>query len=144
MAKHPIPQETKEAIATALKQDTREGFLRALGTRGIAAMLYENVAGVIYGVTYIDHTSQTVFKGSALGKEYSASIINRQYGVLLPGKEEEEPHLHQSEPERKEPGLVEGLLDIFSLESYPYPGEDLPQSPYGKKKKRKRRGPRLG
>ncbi len=144
MAKHPIPQETKEAIATALKQDTRQGFLKELSGKGIAAMLYENVAGVIYGVTYIDHTSKTVFKGSALGKEYSASVINRQYGTVLPGKEEEEPRLHQSEPEGKEPGLVEGLLDIFSPESYPYPGEDLPQSPYGKKKKRKRRGPRLG
>ena len=144
MAKHPIPEGTKEAIATALKQDTREGFLRALGTRGIAAMLYQNDAGVIYGVTYIDHTSKNVFKGSALGKEYSASVINRQYGTVLPGKEEEEPLLRPIEPERKEPGLMEGLLDVFSLESYPYPAEDLPQNPYGKKKKRKRKGPRLG
>lgn len=144
MAKHPIPQETKEAIATALKQDTCQGFLKELSGKGIVATLYENVAGVIYGVTYIDHTSKTVFKGSALGKEYSASVINRKYGTVLPGKEEEEPRLHQSEPVGKEPGPVEGLLDIFSPESYPYPGEDLPQSPYGKKKKRKRRGPRLG
>lgn len=144
LAKHPIPEGTKEAIATALKQDTRQEFLQALSKKGIAATLYENVAGVIYGVTYIDHTSKTVFKGSALGKEYSASVINRQYGTVLPGKEEEEPRLHQSEPVGKEPGLVEGLLDIFSPESYPYPGEDLPQSPYGKKKKRKRRRPRLG
>lgn len=144
MAKHPIPQRTKEAIATALKQDTRQGFLRALATEGIAAMLYENAAGVIYGVTYIDHTSKTVFKGSALGKEYSASVINRQYGVVLRGKEEEAPALHPTAPERKEPGLVEGLLDIFSLEPYPYPEEDMPANPYGKKKKRKRKGPRLG
>lgn len=142
MAKHPLPEGTKETIATALKQDTRLGFFRLLGTGGINAKLYENAEGVIYGVTYIDHTSKTVFKGSALGKEYSASAINRQYGVALPGKEA--PLLHRSEPERKEPGLVEGLLDIFSPESYPYPGEDLPQSPYGKKKKRKRRGPHLG
>lgn len=144
MAKHPIPERTKEAIATALKQDTRQGFLQELSGKGIAAMLYQNDAGVIYGVTYIDHTSKTVFKGSSLGKEYSASVINRQYGVVLPGKEEEAPALHPIKPERKEPGLVEGLLDIFSPESYPYPADDLPQSPYGKKKKRKRRGPHLG
>ena len=144
MAKHPVPGGTKEAIATALKQDTRQGFLRELTGKGITAMLYENAAGVIYGVTYIDHTSRTVFKGSALGKEFSASAINRQYGVVLSGKEEEVPVLHPTEPETKEPGVVEGMLDIFSPESYPYPAEDLPQSPYGKKKKRKRRGPRLG
>lgn len=143
MAAHPIPERTKEAIATALKQDTRQEFLQSLGTQGIAATLYQNDAGVIYGVTYIDHTSKTVFKGSALGKEYSASVINRQYGTVPPGKQEETPFLQPGEPERKEPGLVEGLFDIFSPESYPYPSEDLPQSPYGKKKKRKRRGPRL-
>lgn len=144
MAKHPIPEGTKEAIATALKQDTRQEFLQALSKKGITAMLYENAAGVIYGVTYIDHTSRTVFKGSALGKEYSASVVNRQYGVALSGKEEEVPVLHPTGPETKEPGPVEGMLDIFSPESYPYPAEDLPQSPYGKKKKRKRKGPRLG
>lgn len=142
--KHPVPDRTKDVIATALKQDTRQGFLQALETQGIAAILYQNNAGVIYGVTYIDHTSKTVFKGSLLGKEYSASVINRQYGTVLPKKEEEASLLHPAEPERKEPGLVEGLLDIFSPESYPYPAEDLPQSPYGKKKKRRRRGPHLG
>ena len=144
MAKHPVPGGTKEAIAVALKQDTRQGFLRELTGKGITAMLYENAAGVIYGVTYIDHTSRIVFKGSAFGKEFSASAVNRQYGVVPSGKEEEVPVLHPTEPETKEPGVVEVMLDIFSPESYPYPAEDLPQSLYGKKKKRKRRGPRLG
>ena len=99
---------------------------------------------MIYGVTYIDHNSKTVFKGSLLGKEYSASVINRKYGTIPPEKTEESPVIHPSEPEMKETELVEGLLDIFSLESYPYPADDLTQSPYGKKKKRKRRGPHLG
>lgn len=144
MKKHPLPEKTRENIRTALCQDTRQGFLQGLTGKGITAMLYENAAGVIYGVTYIDHTSRTVFKGSALGKEYSASVVNRQYGVVLLGKEEEVPVLHPTGLETKEPGLVEGMLDIFSPESYPYPAEDLPQSPYGKKKKRKRKGPHLG
>ena len=99
---------------------------------------------MIYGVTYIDHNSKTVFKGSLLGKEYSASVINRKCGAFPPEKTEEAPVIHPSEPEMKETELVEGLLDIFSLESYPYPADDLKQSPYGKKKKRKRRGPHLG
>lgn len=144
IAKHPVPDQTKEAIAAALKQDTRQGFLQELTGKGIAGILWQNDSGVIYGVTYIDHTSRTVFKGSALGKEYSASVINRQYGVSLPGKEEDVSVLYPTEPKRKEPGLVEGLLHIFSPESYPYSADDLPQSPYGKKKKRKRRGPHLG
>ena len=40
-------------------------------------------------------------------------------------------------------GLL-GLLDIFSMESCPYPAEDIPRNIYGKKKKRKgRKGPRI-
>ena len=144
MAKHPVPDRTKEAIATALKQDTRQGFLQELTGKGITAMLYQNDAGVIYGVTYIDHHSKTVFKGSLLGKEYSASVINRKYGTIPLEKTEEFPVFQPTGPETKEPGLVEGLLDIFSPESYPYPADDLPQNPYGKKKKRKRKGLHLG
>lgn len=144
MAKQPVPQQTKDAIITALRQDTRQGFLQTLKSRGIAAILWQNDARVIYGVTYIDHSSKTVFKGSLLGKGYSASVINQKYGTIPPGKEEDTPAIHPMEPEKREPGLVEGLLDIFSTESYPYPREDMPQSPYGKKKKRKRRGPHLG
>lgn len=141
MKGHPVPERTKEAIAVALKQDTRQGFLRTLGMQGIAAILYQNDAGMIYGVTYIDHASKTVFKGSALGKEYAASVINRNYGTIPEGKVEDAPDFHPTEPERKEPGLVEGLLDIFSPEFDPYPADDMPQSPYGKKRKRK--GPKL-
>ena len=145
IAQHPIPDRTKEAIAAALQgQSTRQGFLQELSEKGIAAILWQNDSGVIYGVTYIDHHSKTVFKGSLLGKEYSASLINRKYGTVPPGKTEEAPAFHPVEREKEEPGLVEGLLDIFSPESYPYPADDLPQSPYGKKKKRKRRGPHPG
>lgn len=145
IARHPIPVQTKEAIAAALQgQPTRQGFLQELSGKGIAAILWQNDSGVIYGVTYIDHNSKTVFKGSLLGKEYSASVINRKYGTPPPEKTEEAPVIYLPEPETKEPGLVEGLLDIFSLESYPCPADDLTQSPYRKKKKRKRRGPHLG
>lgn len=142
--KHPVPDETKNTIATALQRDTRQGFLQELSGKGIVPILWQNDAGVIYGVTYIDHLSKTVFKGSALGKEYSASVINRKYGTVLSGKEEEKPVFHFTPPQKEEPGLVEGLLDIFSPEPYPYPEEESPQNPYGKKKKKKRRGPHLG
>lgn len=108
-------------------------------------VFWENGAGVIYGVTYIDHNTRAVFKGSALGKEFSASVINRKYGTppsvpdrTAPGQE---PPVNT---DTRETGLAEGLLDIFSMESCPYPAEDIPRNIYGKKKKRKgRKGPRI-
>lgn len=144
MKKSPIPESTKEAIRTSMRRESREGFVRELCGKGIVPVIWENNKGTIYGVTYIDHNSRTVFKGSAIGKEFSASVLNRLYGVQsapdLPVKDR---------PEHENPntgtGLATGLLDIFSVESYPYPDENIHESPYGKKKKkRKRRGPHIG
>ena len=145
MKKHPLPEKTRENIRTALRRDTREGFLHELAGKGIVPVLWENGAGVIYGVTYIDHNIRAVFKGSALGKEFSASVINRKYGTLpsvpdrpAPGQE---PPVNT---DTRETGLAEGLLDVFSMESWSYPAEDIPRNIYGKKKKRKgRKGPRI-
>lgn len=143
--KHPLPEKTRENIRTALCRDTREGFLHELADKGIVPVLWENGAGVIYGVTYIDHNTRAVFKGSALGKEFSASVINRKYGTLP--SVSDRPASGQEPPvntDTREAGLAEGLLDLFSMESCPYPSEDIPRNIYGKKKKRKgRKGPRI-
>lgn len=144
MKKSPIPESTREAIRTAMRRESREGFVRELYGRGIVPVIWENDKGTIYGVTYIDHNSRTVFKGSAIGKEFSASVLNRLYGVLSvsePSVKDRKEHGIST----TETGLATGLLDIFSVESYPYPYENIPECPYGKKKKkRKRRGPHIG
>lgn len=144
MKKHPVPARTKEAIREALRQDTRQGFLRLLAGRGIVPILWENEKGVIYGVTYIDHDSKTVFKGSALGREFSASVLNGLYGVSSTVVSHEDTTL-KKKTARGENELMEGLLDILSTESRPYPEEETAGGIYGKKKKkRKRRGPHIG
>ena len=138
-------ERTKGAIREALRQDTRQGFLRLLAERGIVPILWENEKGVIYGVTYIDHASKTVFKGSALGREFSASILNSLYGTTLPTTASHKDTAVKEETAGWETGLTEGLLDILSTESRPYPGEETAEGIYGKKKKkRKRRGPHVG
>lgn len=39
-------------------------------------MVHRNDAGRIYGMTFIDHNSKTVWNGSRLGKELSANVFN--------------------------------------------------------------------
>lgn len=144
MKKYPVPEKTKEAIREALLRDTRQEFLHELAGKGIVPILWKNDRGVIYGVTYINHNSKTVLKGSTLGKEFSASVLNRLYGTVPPSVSHE-GNGPETVTEEKDTGLVEGLLDIFTMESYPYPVDDQPAIPYGhKKKKRKRRGPHVG
>lgn len=51
----------------------------------------------------------------------------------------------KEERARGETGFAEGLLDILSTESRPYPDRETAEGIYGKrKKKRKRRGPHIG
>lgn len=55
-----------------------QGLVAALEKQGISIVLRQNEAGLIYGITYVDHKSQSVFNGSALGKAYSAKAIQER------------------------------------------------------------------
>lgn len=136
---HPPTSELKNAVSDALREPTRQGFVHSLHDRGVDAVLWQNDSGYLYGVTYIDHHTHSVFKGSALGREYSAGTINELYN---PGADEN-PFLQQeTDVSSNEVGLIGSLLDIFSLNSAPNPAEDDPQpDPYrAKRKKKKKRG----
>ncbi len=51
---------------------------KQLAAKGIDMFLHQNEAGLIYGVTYVDHKTLCVFNGSALGKPYSAKAIQQR------------------------------------------------------------------
>jgi hypothetical protein len=53
----------------------REMFISRLHESGINAVFSQNADGLIYGVTFIDHKTHCVFKGSDLDKGYSAKAI---------------------------------------------------------------------
>ena len=141
MKKHPPLPKLKGIISEAIRTaPTKEEFCQALKSKNIDAVIWQNDTGHIYGVTYVDHNSKCVFKGSALGKECSAGVINGQYNPV--GND-----LHESVLEQEgrsgweEASLSEAILDLFSFESFPHPSFDDPEprSPYGKKKKRKKK-----
>lgn len=55
--------------------DTMKDFQLALYRNEVYASVSRNDAGRIYGVTFVDHDQKVVFKGSDLGKGYSATAI---------------------------------------------------------------------
>lgn len=82
---------TKNAIDLAFlkqPQQSLESLVKALEKEGINTVIRQNAAGIIYGITYVDHQTKCVFNGSALGKTYSAKAIQErcQQGVAVEQK----------------------------------------------------------
>ncbi len=63
------------------KTPTLNELVKQLERKGIHVALRRNDAGLIYGITYVDHQTKTVFNGSALGKQYSAKTIQERCGL---------------------------------------------------------------
>ena len=53
-------------------------LVKQLKSKGIYISLRQNDAGLIYGLTYVDHQTKCVFNGSTLGKQYSAKAIQER------------------------------------------------------------------
>ena len=74
---HPTKQTLKSAVTIALQTTSDEqAFKKQLGEQGINVVVRRNDTGRIYGMTFIDHNSKTVWNGSRLAKELSANIFN--------------------------------------------------------------------
>lgn len=55
------------------------GFRQALSSKGIDVMFRRNEESRLYGVTFIDHNTKSVFNGSDLGKSYSANALSQWF-----------------------------------------------------------------
>lgn len=60
------------------KTPNLDELVKQLERKGIYVALRQNDAGLIYGITYVDHQTKCVFNGSALGKQYSAKAIQER------------------------------------------------------------------
>lgn len=60
---------------------TKNTLRDALKKEGIDIVIIQNEHGRIYGVTFIDHIHKSVFKGSDLGKNYSANAFTERIGT---------------------------------------------------------------
>ena len=72
----PYKQQLKKAIdLVLLRHPTKVEFEQALFGKGIQVVFRKNAEGKVYGITFTDHPSKSVFNGSDLGKTYSAKAL---------------------------------------------------------------------
>lgn len=73
------------AVTTALRATISEReFKKNLVGHNIDTVVRRNETGRIYGITFIDHHSRTVWNGSRLGKELSANTFNEHWNHYNP------------------------------------------------------------
>lgn len=64
---------------------------------GIKTVFRKSEAGLLYGITYIDHVTKNVFNGSTLGKQYSAKAIQERCNLTFANGNKREPQRNQLE-----------------------------------------------
>jgi len=75
-----LAERARQEIVKAMQDiSTKEAFARKLKDTDIEVFYRINPEGRLYGITFIDHTSRTVFNGSRLGKAFSANVFNELF-----------------------------------------------------------------
>jgi hypothetical protein len=120
-------------------------LIKALEKESIQTVLRQNNEGIIYGITYIDHRSKSVFNGSTLGKQYSANGLQERCSsmtspvekIKAAGEEKKQSEKQNiSKPLEKENSFADNNL----LETLMHPKEGFDYIPWQlKKSKRKKR-----
>ena len=119
----------------------KETLVKELAREQVALVLRRNEAGLIYGLTFVDHKHRTVFNGSDLGKTYSAKAVTGRFS----DRDELKQYLRKESSSNflekdlggmggKDGKETESLLDVL-LEKADY---DYP-TVIGKKRKKKAR-----
>lgn len=71
-------EKLKETLTLVMKSQSNEiGFKNRLKEMGVTTVVRRNASDRIYGITFIDHQSKSVWNGSRLGKEFSANAFNQ-------------------------------------------------------------------
>ena len=154
----PTKPTIKAAVTIALQSTNDEqGFKKQLGEQGINVVVRRNDTGRIYGITFIDHNSKTVWNGSRLGKELSANTFNdywnnnikpeiKEAAISTPKQStsndadlpSEEPHHlfdFLNTNEKHEDGLIEALGGLLPEAQ----GENYEEQDFANKMKKKRK-----
>lgn len=79
----PNKENLKHTIEIALNTaNSLQEFKEELLNQGINVVIFQNKDNRIFGVTFIDHNSKSVYKGSDLGKSLSANMLNEKWSSI--------------------------------------------------------------
>lgn len=143
--KQSLKSEVKARIKQVLSEANKQNFDSALKNQHIDVVWRTNKDNFIYGVTYVDHHTKSVFNGSDLEKEFSAAAIRASWTV---GEAKE--HVTVRPPiiaaianqyfDHRENGIKDqnNLAGILME-----PTSSFDYVPYNLKKKRKRKGKKI-
>ncbi|MGV3460235.1 MAG: conjugal transfer protein MobB [Flavobacterium sp.] len=154
---HPSQKTLRSLVTIGLKSTADElAFKKQLAEHGLNVVVRRNPSGRIYGITFIDHNSKSVWNGSRLAKDLSATIFNNHWSpVTNPEIKEtnalgpmtaisidkgfltEEPHqlFDFLNNEKHENGLIEALGALLPEGQ----GEDYEEADFANKMKKKRK-----
>ncbi|RNA62941.1 relaxase [Chryseobacterium nematophagum] len=114
MKNNPSKLILKRTIETALSTSKSEAsFKTRLLEQGIATVIRKNDEGRIYGITFIDHNSKSVWNGSQLSKELSANAFNKLWNEV-----ETKPETNSYNSSNNNISLEKSSEHFFSNNSY--------------------------
>ena len=155
---NPVRQTLNAVVTIALHSANNEqAFKQKLGEQGINVVVRRNYARRIYGMTFIDHNSKSIWNVSRLSKELSANTFNdywnnnikpkikepvvQQPKISISNDEDlpaEEPHHlfdFLNTTEKHEDGLIEALGGLLPEAQ----GEDYEEKDFANRMKRRKR-----
>ncbi len=149
LLKEPFRNKLQISVGWILKSPPKSMalFINALAKENISVVLRKGKEGTIYGITYVDHRTKTVFNGSDLGKEYSAKAVLEkcaaenilQPSPVLPKRtKQREPKSANSKQKQETILKRSGVNSNEHITADKMPYEPIP-FPFRIKKKRKKK-----
>lgn len=154
----PTKQTLQAAVNTALKSTNNEqAFKKQLREQGINVVVRRNDTGRIYGITFIDHNSKSVWNGSRLSKKLSANTFNDYWNknikpdikapveIMSINSKHSDAYLPQEEIHslfdflNTEPQHEDGLIEALGGLLPEAQGEDYEELDFANKMKRKKK-----
>jgi hypothetical protein len=143
--RQPFERRVKTAIDWSFLQRPHQSlkeFTRAVEKENINTLLRQNEQGIIYGITYVDHHTKSVFNGSDLGKQYSAAGIQQrcQNHRQVQGQSQGVKQTTQEKASSRHNAITEIANNLLEpIEAVMQPTEDKSYVPGQFKNKEKRR-----